>query len=219
MNAISQDDLFIFRLDRSFVPQEIEDKWKIHLEHFRLPFSSILEYVNSNILSIEMPSLTFEVVRQNTHYGKEIVYRGSKSPYDAYKRESSIVFKSTERNLFQLLIEDISLYHYGKSGVPHVGNMEVLYIDENRTAHAKAIINGIVLTGLDGLTFDNSKKEVATKTFKLPFNFNYIDKEYLLSYNNNNLSGDIIDEYSAKILPNDSSVPKTLDEEEGDIII
>lgn len=219
MNATSQDDLFIFRLDRSFVPQEIEDKWKIHLEHFRLPFSSILEYINSNILAIEMPSLNFEIVKQNTMYGKEIIYRGSKSPYDTYKRESYITFKSTERNLFQLLIEDISLHHYIKAGVPHIGDMEILYIDENRTAHAKATINGIVLTGLDGLVFDNSKKGIETKTFKLPFSFNYIDKQYLLKYSNDNISGDIIDEYSAKILPNDDSVPKTLDEEEGDVII
>jgi hypothetical protein len=217
MNAISQDDLFIFRFDRSFVPQEIEDKWKIHLEHFRLPFPSILEYVNSNILSIEMPSLKYSVVKQSTKYGKEIVYRGSKSPYDVYTRESSVVFKSTERNLFQMIIEDISLYHY-TNNTPHIGDIEICYIDENRTIHAKVVINGVVLTGLDGLTFDNSKKTIETKTFKLPFSFNYIDKEYVLSYANNNISGDIIDEYSAKILPNDDSVPKTLDEPEGDII-
>ena len=97
MNANANNDLFRFRLTPGFVPKELEDRYMIALEYMKKPYASVLDYINSTIKSITMPSITLPTVVQTVGYGKKITYRGSQAPNDVFGQDLNITFKLEDK--------------------------------------------------------------------------------------------------------------------------
>lgn len=209
MNPNSQRDLFLFNFPHGFVPPEYEDRYKIHLLNFRKPFNTILDYINSNIKDITLPGLGVETVSQRNFYGKERDFRTSKSPYDLSSREFTITMRNTDYNIFYFIIYDLFLFHYIKNGQTFIGDFTITVLDVERREQFKIFIKEIILTNLTEIKFSNQEKEVDEQTFTLTFKYNFLDIEYIPTFDTNNTDGSIIDQYSNTILRYDNSVPKT----------
>jgi hypothetical protein len=224
MNPNSQKDNYIFNFPSSFVPKNLEDKWKIHLKIFRKNFPTVLDYVNSNIKDITLPGITIPTVVQKKMYGKDRNFRGSKSPYDLSSREFNVTMRNTDFNIFYFLMEDIIDNHYIKNGVPFIDDFTLIILDNQRREHLRVYLKEILFTGLSDLKLSNNEKEVDEQLMTLSFTYNYKDIEYIPKWNDGTPVGEIYDEYSNILLKNDDSVPTTpptegMDDGDDDTII
>ena len=222
MNPNSQKDNFIFSFPRNFIPQELEDKWMIHLKNYRKPFPTVLDYVNSNIKDITLPALSLPTVEQKKFYGKARNFRSSLSPYDLSSREFNVNLRNTDHNIFYFLLEDVIYNHYIINGVPFFDNFTLSILDNLRREILKITLSEILITGFSEIKLSNSEKEVDEQIINLSFIYNYKNIEYMMKYDENLNSGEIYDEYSTTIIKNDDRIPTTppnnLLDQNGDII-
>jgi len=209
MNPNSQSDNYVFNFATDFVPKDLEDKWKIHLKNYRKPYSSVLDYVNSNIKSVLMPGISIPTVVQKKLYGKETNYRSSKSPYDISSRELQVIMRNTDYNIFYYILEDIITYHYLKNNKPFIPDFTVIILDVNRREQLKVVFKELLFIGLSDIKFSHEDKEVAEHPITLSFKYNIKDTEYIPKWDSGTVSGEVYDEYSTVLLRNDDSVPRT----------
>lgn len=218
MNQNSMNDRFHFNFPSTFVPQSIEDKYKIYLENFRKPFTSVLDYINSTILDVNIPALTFPTVSQKTMYGKEKSYRGSKSPYDVYNRTFTINMKSVDDHLSYFMMEDILMYHFTSENI-YTDDFTVRILDKDMGEMFRIYIRQIIPEGLSDLRIGNNQKNMDITIYTVSFKFNKNDKE--LSYKREPVSadGDIIEEYSDRLIKNDDTFYDESEDNDDEFII
>lgn len=208
VNQNSNSDLFIFNFPIDYVPKELEDKYNIHLKNFHKPFKTILDYTNSNIKDITLPAMTFPTVEQVKFYGKKRDFRGSASPYDTYNRDLTVTLKSVDFHISYIIMQDILLYHYIKNAKPFLEDFTIIILDEERREQFKILVKELVPTGISDLRLSYSDKNVEEKTYTVSFKFNFIDIEYIPHYANEGIDGEILDEYSDRLLKNDEFIIK-----------
>src|SRR6266403_683113 len=68
----SNGDNFIFNLPSDFIPKVLEDRYKIHLNNFRKPYATVIEYINSCIKDINLPGMNAPTVEQKEFYDKGV---------------------------------------------------------------------------------------------------------------------------------------------------
>ncbi len=206
MNPNSQKDNFSFLFPSSFVPKDLEDKWKIHLKNFRKPFPTVLDYVNSNIKDITLPGLNIPTTVQKKIYAKERNFRSSKSPYDLSSREFNLTLRNTDFNIFYFLLKDIMYYHYIKNDKPFIDDFTVTILDNQRREHLKIYLKEVLFLNISDIKLANQEKEVEEQQVVLSFLYNFEDIEYIPKWSIGSPSGEILDEYSNILLKNDDSI-------------
>lgn len=106
-----QKNRFIFQLPADFVPQSIEHKYKDFIVRNHSVYATILDYLNSTIMNIDLPAMEFPTSEQTTRYGKKITYRAATAPYDTITRDGKIRFKSVDNFFNYFILQDILMYH------------------------------------------------------------------------------------------------------------
>ena len=176
----SQNNQFVFSFPTDFVPRELQVKYKERLERMHSIFSDIIDYLNNSILGISFPGLEFPTTTAQTRrYGKEIVYKSSKAPYDIYTKNFSIKLESVDNYANYFIIQDILMWHYIHNNSMFVNPFLIQILDKNRAVNWQYAIREIVFTKLGSLNFAYSETEIKASTFEIGFTCNYIDFEYM----------------------------------------
>lgn len=206
MNNPLVSDLYIFNFPEDFVPDEIEERYKLHLKNYRKPYSSILDYINSNIKNITLPAMSFPTVNQKQMYGKERTYRSSIPPNDVFQREFNVIIGLVDFYVNYFILQDILLYHFMKNRKPFIDWFSILILDEERNEIFKIYLKEIVNTGLSDITLGYDMKQVDEKTVTISFKYNFIDIEYIPKITNTSNDSEIIEKYSDIIIKNDDNI-------------
>jgi hypothetical protein len=206
MNQNSNLDNFIFNFPTDFVPDELEERYKVHLKNFHKPYDTVLDYMNSQILDITVPAMTFPTVDQKKWNGKEKVYRGALSPYDVYNRDFNVTMKSVDFNIPYFIMQDIMLYHYMKNGKSYLEPFNITILDEERREHFKIILSELVPVGLSDTRLAYNIKNVDLQTYTVSFKYNFTDIEYIPKLTDGSVEGELIENYSDIIIPNDDRI-------------
>lgn len=208
MNQNSQNDLFIFNFPTDFVPDELEDRYKIHLKNFNKPFSTVLDYVNSNIKDANLPAMTFPTVEQTKYYGKKRDFRGSISPYDVYTRDLTINMKTVDFHISYFMMQDILLHHFIKNAKPFLDDFMIIILDEERREQFRIKFREVIPTGLSDIRLAYNDKGVDEQAYTVSFRYNFVDIEYIPKYALGSPSGELIENYSDQIMKNDDFIIK-----------
>lgn len=206
MNQSSNQDLFIFNFPTTFVPKQIEDRYKIFLENYHKPYETVIDYVNSNVLDIGMPGLTFTSLAQTKLYGKERAFRAATSPYDAYQKDLSITIKDVDFHVSYFILQDVMLYHYMKNrkkGSPFIEDFIVTILDEKRRELYKLHFQELVPISQSDFRLAYQNKQENLQTFTLSFHYNNLDIEFIPRYADNGSSEEIIEHYYDRLIIND----------------
>src|SRR6266403_269723 len=201
----SNGDNFIFNLPSDFIPKVLEDRYKIHLNNFRKPYATVIDYINSCIKDINLPGMNAPTVEQKEFYGKARNFRGSASPYDIYTRDFNITFTSVDFHVNYFIISDAFQYHYQKAGKPFVEPFTITVLDFERREHFKIYVKEILIKSLSDIRMANNDKGVDEKDFTLSLSFNYIDMEYMPRYGEGTTDGTKIEDYSNQLKKNDNT--------------
>ena len=224
VNQNSQNDLFIFNFPSDFVPDELEERYKIHLKNLHKPYGTVLDYINSNIKDVNLPAMTFPTTEQTKFYGKKRDFRGSISPYDVYTRDITVSMSSVDFHISYFIMQDILLYHFIKNGKPFLDDFLLIILDEERREQFRIKFNEIIPTGLSDMRLAYNDKGVDEQVYTVSFRYNFVDTEYIPKYALGNPSGEIIENYSDQIMKNDEFIinnpnPDTLSNGTSGLII
>lgn len=199
MSLNATNNTFVFNMSRDFIPQELEDRYRIHLEMFQKPYASVLDYINSTIKSVTMPTLTMPTVTQKVAYGRDRTFRGSKAPNDVFTRELSITFKLVDSHMTYHILQDAMLFFYTNIAKHSLDQFILTTLDLNQKELCRTFYKNIILTNLSDTTFSNSDVSLDERDATLSFVYNDIDIEYMPRYGDEGAAGQLIDEYSKRI--------------------
>ena len=89
----SQNNQFIFNFPVDFIaPYLYEDFQKLMDKNF-IPYDTVLDYLNSTIKEVVVPSVSFDNSEQIKKRGKKIRWKESGSVFDKFTTEMDITFR------------------------------------------------------------------------------------------------------------------------------
>lgn len=183
MNISSQSSLFIFNLPVDLVNAKLETEYMKLLKKNRIPYESVVDYLNSSIKEITFPGLNFDLPIQTQKYGKEISWKSSRNVYDTFNRELDITFKSVNSHLNYFIILDMCLNEYLDVQNTYSSPMFVRILDKHKDAIFEIRFRSVNLKSLSENRLNYSDSAIEEKTFTVTFAYNYLDLTSLLSGN------------------------------------
>lgn len=196
-------DLVRFYLPKTFIPQEVEEKYNKYIQSDAYTIKTSIDYLNESIQGITMPGLNGLTITQeqhgsnnitrtdkiskriNTEPKREINYLSSGNPVEKIDKEFKVTFRMNQGLLNYFMLYETAFYYACKEfrGKPE----NVMYIEilsEEGVVIAKVKFIDVYMEGIDGVDFNYSKVEREANTFDVTFKFNNIDFEYLITSEN-----------------------------------
>ena len=190
-------DLIRFALPKTFIPEEVEQKYTKYINKDSYVIKSAIEYLNESIQGINIPGLNglTSVQQQHgrngiTHTGKrlnvepmhEINYLTPENPLEKMEKEFKVTFRKNQGliNYFMLYETAFHLACREFRGDAE-SEMYLEILSEDGTAIAKVTFFDVHMEGIEGVDFNYSKIEREAGTFDVTFKFNNIDFEYFIN--------------------------------------
>lgn len=181
MRLSSQSSQFLFNLPSSFLPNEIIESYQPLLEKNWIQYENVIDYLNSTILSVNFPGISFDMPTQIRMRGKKRNFKPSTNPQDIVTtRELQVTFRSVDSYLNYWLMFDIINKHYIDVENSFVTPFTITSLDAGRDAVYVIKFFEIILRSLSDVNLSYSQQSVTAKEFTLTFNFNFYDIEFLL---------------------------------------
>lgn len=181
MRLSSQASQFIFSLPASFLPNEVIESYQPLLEKNWVQYENVIDYINSTILSVNFPGISFDMPTQIRMRGKQRNFKPSKNPQDIVStRELQVTFRSVDSHLNYWLLFDIINKHYIDVENSFVTPFTITSLDAHRDAIYIIKFFEIILRSLSDINFSYSQQAVTAKEFTMTFNFNFYDIEFIL---------------------------------------
>lgn len=189
-------DLFVFKIPKDYIPQEILDKYtKVITKQAGVFFESI-DYLNESIQGVTFPGMsdlimeqpqvsTNSIIRTVPTIGGKInrepahtnsTYTGA-NPIDKIKREMTVTFRQNQGLYNYFMLYETIFYRYCKPELYQNKSEQFVIelLDRTGRITSKIILDQPEISGIDDLDFSYSKIERQEDTFQITFTFNNID--------------------------------------------
>lgn len=179
MNLNTVNNQFEFSLPADFVPQVVEDRFMPVLKAYRKVYNSVIDYINSTILDISFPGMTFPTVTQTMKRGKETYWKGDQNIYDLFEKKGTITFNSVDSNFNHMIILNCLMEGYLNVNKTYDSPLIMTIVDENRKALFHVKYKSLIFTNIDGTKYGYNDQTIQNKNFTIGFVYNYMDIEFL----------------------------------------
>ena len=183
-------DLFKFELPKTFLPEEVNEKYQKILSRNAGVLITPIEYLNESIQGINIPGISELITEQQQHShnsinglkkinvepGRQQSYKGTGNPLDKINKEITVTFRFNQGLYNYFMLYETIFWKYCKP--TNYPNEDVLYIEllsETGEITFRIKFFDCVIDGIDGLEFTYSKLERDSGTFNITFKFNNID--------------------------------------------
>lgn len=166
--------------DNFFYPEVIE-RWEPVVKKLKLPYHSLVDFMNSNIQSVTFPSIELPTVsQQESQYN--INWRGGKE-FEAVKTKNiDITFKLGESYIpYWVIFDQISYYLEYSDRIPYWPNMNLTFLDNNGFEVVTFAMKLVVPTNLSELNLSHSSIMTDFKTATLSLTYNRFEVKNLIS--------------------------------------
>lgn len=181
MRLSSQSSQFVFNLPSSFLSPEIIESYRPILEKNWIQYENVIDYLNSTMLSVNFPGISFDIPMQIRKRGKERNFKPAKNVQDIITtRELQVTFRSVDSDLNYWLLFDIINKHYLDVENQWLHPFTISCLDIHRDAIYVIKFYEIIVRSLSDNNFNYSQQKVNQKEFTMSFNFNFYDVEFLL---------------------------------------
>lgn len=181
MRISAQNNQFVFNLPQDFIPQSIEDKYKVLFDKNMIPYESVIDYINSTIKEIVQPSIQFESVEQVVKRGKKIAYKDSSNINDAFTRELDMTFRAVDSYLNYELLKEVLINFFLDNDKQYIPYFQVHMIDKDGDIIYTTIYKEILLKSISEIRLSYSTTDFSEKTFSITFTYNFIDTQFVVS--------------------------------------
>jgi len=174
MRISSQNNQFIFNLPQGFISSRLEEQFQKLMDKNFIPYSDIIDYINSGIKDIVFPSLSYQTVEQTKFHGKKINWREAGNVMDKFQGELDITFRSFDSHLnYFIIMQVLNDYYLNKKNYLDVLDINVL--DKDGDIIYTILLKEIVYKSLSELRMSYSANQFGEQTFTVTFLYNFID--------------------------------------------
>jgi len=177
----SRNNLYKFNFPKSFIPQEIEDKYKKYITKvLGSPIDSVYNLINYTIQGINLSGTSFDVVEQTAPHGESRTFRTAAHPQTLYNKELTVTMKMLDGFLNYWILLDVLEYYYAyerkEKFIPDL-RIEIL----NADGHVMTNINleRVMLTSIGDLDLNFSSNVVDFNTFDITLVYNVLSRELM----------------------------------------
>lgn len=179
-NLPTINNQFEFNFPIDFVPDEIEKKYKPYLKAKRKIHSTVRDYLNSTILDISFPSVTFNTVsNEQILHRKRVKWKAVDNIYDLAEKQVTLTISNVDSNINYFILLDILSDKYLDPNKPNDENINLTIVDENRNAIFQIQFRSVMWTSISNTSFGFNKQEMGSNTFTIEFTYNYYDIEWV----------------------------------------
>ena len=148
---------FIFNLPSDFLPPDVVNDYDGYIEMYQMPYSNIIDFLNSTIKSISFPGVSITANKQTINRGKVIFYKPATPVQDIVTtHEVNVVFRSVQGNLNYMILLDIFEKHYLDTQHLFVQPLTKTTLDPWRNGLFVLKYYQVVLLSISDTTFDYS---------------------------------------------------------------
>ena len=159
---------FRFAFGKTFIPQEIEDKYTPILN--RIPGNmceTVLDFVNYSIKSVNLqvsPNSYDPILQRDRGTPYERMRRSSAFPDMLFNKEMTITFQLDQAYIIWSILTDLFMYYYCSDEnrfIPPFPGMQIL--DCYNKIMYRLDFNDVLFTSISGLQFDFSSDTIEQK--------------------------------------------------------
>jgi hypothetical protein len=185
MRLSSQSSQFQFNLPSDLLQQEVINTYTPILEKNWIQYENVLDYINSTIISVNFPGISFDGPSQTLIRGKQRKYKPATNIQDIVStHELNVTFRSVDSDLNYWMLFDIVSKHYlDVTSTQHifVNPFTINALDIHRDSIYTINFYEIILQNLSDNTFAYNQMKVNAKEFTMTFHFNFYDIEFNLN--------------------------------------
>lgn len=172
----SRSSNFVFNFPKGFFSDYIEEKYKPYVMRMPLPWDTIHNYMNAQIQSVTMPSLTMPTVSQVRKGGKDQKYKSGQPVPDYLSKEMTVTMRALDgyinywifmdNALRWLDLDEPALYH---------DDLYMRIMDQEGHIIQSVRFEKPILTGISQVTASFSDNNPEVSTFDCTFEYNAVD--------------------------------------------
>lgn len=178
MRTSAQNNQFFFNLPIDFVGENIEDKYKLLLEKNFIQYESVIDYLNSTIKEIIIPSFQMESSMQNIKRGKEIYWKDARNVFDNFTRELDITFRAVDSYLNYFMLLDVIKEFNLNTDLQYIPYFQVHILDKDGDILYTILYKEILLKSISEVRLSYNLTDFSEKTFTVTFLYNFLDITY-----------------------------------------
>jgi hypothetical protein len=181
-NLPSLNNQFVFNLPDDFIPEELEKDYLTLIKNFRSIYKTVIDYLNSTILSISFPGLTLKTVSNPQITKRKILkYKSVDNIHDLYDETVTITFLNVDSNLNYFIMQNIIAANYLNAQQTYDKPVMVTTVDKDRKGIFQIKYNDVMFLSVSDNSFANNDSSIQNKNFTVTFTYNLINTELLLT--------------------------------------
>lgn len=175
-NLSTINNQFEFNFPLTFVPESVEKRYLGYLKAKRKMHSSVLDFLNSTILNLSFPSITFNTVNNpQIKHRKNISWKAVDNINDLFEKTITVTVRDVDAHINYFILLDCLSYKYLDTDTTYDENVIVTIVNENRNALYQIQFRDVIWLGMSDISLAYNVVDMGTDTFTLQFTYNYID--------------------------------------------
>ena len=169
----ARNNMFVIDIPADFFYLPVIERWQPYVQKLKLPFQTVEDFINSNILSLNIPDITLPTVTQQQGQYKASYY-GGKELEPIIDKNLTITFKLTESYLtYWILFDQINFFlKYANEQECFFNPIFLTFLDNNGLAIVKFKFKMLTPTSLGSLDLSYAKTITDFSTFNLGLTYN-----------------------------------------------
>jgi hypothetical protein len=181
----NRNDLFKIELPRTFVPQDVKDRYTPYLFRMPTPVTDVIDVINWSIQSITIPNFNFAPIEQvkpgNQLQAKGTTrrWRNSMSPEMLIDRNFTITFQLLDGNInYWIMLETFFHWYSFENKKPFTLDIPLHIFDAEGLRMYSVQFHDVLFTGLNQFTLSYSEITPEFRTFECTFGFNELKIDF-----------------------------------------
>ena len=172
----ARNNMFVIDIPSDFFYPQVIERWQPYVQKLKLPYQSVDDFINANILSLNIPDISLPVVSQQQGQYKSVYY-GGKELEPSINKNLTITFKLTESYLtYWILFDQLNIYmKYANKQECFLNPIFLTFLDNNGLSLVKFKFNMLTPTGLGNLELSYAKTMTDFTSFNFDLTYNRFD--------------------------------------------
>lgn len=178
----NKPQMFTVFFPSNFFYQEVKDKWEPIIERMKLPYQSVVDFMNAQIQSVTFPTFSIETSQQQRNQ-YEVAYPGGKELEVFMSKDLTITFKLTESYISYFILWDqldLYLHYYDEHTKEYLDYKKPCWLEPIHLAFlsdagiqlTKFVFREITPTGMGDLNLSYAATAAAYNTFTFTCKYN-----------------------------------------------
>lgn len=172
----SRSSNFIFNFPKDFVHESISDKYLPFVKRMPIPWDTVLDFLNAQVQSISMPSLSMSPVSQTRKLGKSQVYKSGQVVPDLFSKDMTVTMRTLDGYInYWIFLENALRWLDFTTDELYFNDLFINITNQEGYIVQKVRFEKVLLTSVSEISLSFSDNNPDFKTFDCTFTYNAID--------------------------------------------